>query len=60
MTSVELVNGGVAGRSPVTLEAEMIDSKWLITSFEYDDSIRTQIKNSVLFLTCRPAGRAMR
>jgi hypothetical protein len=39
MTSVELVNGGVAGRSPVTLEAEMIDSKWLITSFKYDDSI---------------------
>lgn len=38
MTSVEMVNGGVAGKSPVTLEAGKIDNNWLITSYEYDEA----------------------
>ncbi|HCF50211.1 MAG TPA: hypothetical protein DER60_08010, partial [Syntrophomonas sp.] len=38
MTSVEMVNGGVAGKKPVILEAEKIDNRWLITSYEYEDA----------------------
>ena len=38
MTSVEMVNGGVAGRGPIILEAEKTDNRWLITSYEHDDA----------------------
>lgn len=34
MTSVEMVNGGVAGRSPITLNAEKIDNRWLINAYQ--------------------------
>ncbi len=37
MTSVEMVNGGVASKKPITLEAEKIDNRWLITSYQNDD-----------------------
>jgi hypothetical protein len=37
MTSVEMVNGGVAGKNPITLEAEKIQNRWLITSYENNE-----------------------
>lgn len=37
MTSVEMVNGGVAGRSPIMLVAEKIDNRWLINDYRNMD-----------------------
>lgn len=36
MTSVEMVNGGEAGRTAVFLTAEKDDKRWLITGYSYD------------------------
>lgn len=37
MTSVEMVNGGIAGKGPITLEVEKIGNRWLITAYENSD-----------------------
>lgn len=39
MTSVEMVNGGEAGKKPVVLTAEKIADRWLITGYAYDGGL---------------------
>jgi hypothetical protein len=48
MTSVEMVNGGVAARRPITVTAEKIENSWLITAVDigaYDEGDSTVYTN---------------